>query len=192
MQSERQLLRRREACKAKGSCSGALSRQLFPGLLLEHVAQSGVQQRALVSLARASVAAKRHHAARVFLRCFLSALSPPRSLLAVGLIHGRRRKTRDAQRGTSCGPCTVQPPALPAPELAASRSRALCVKTGGLRRRGSRGRSSPAAVGFQALPKPSPAVRFMAPILLCKTGPENGESTHCRIDIIEGPRSLIF
>ena len=41
---------------------------------------------------------------------------------------GRRRKTRDAQRGTSCGPCTVQPPALPAPELAASRSRALCVK----------------------------------------------------------------
>ena len=64
---------------------------------------------------------------------------------------GRRRKTRDAQRGTSCGPCTVQPPALPAPELAASRSRALCVKTGGLRRRGSRSRSTPRCGRFPSL-----------------------------------------
>ena len=59
--------------------------------------------------------------------CAVSCL-PCRQPLNALPSRGRRRKTRDAQRGTSCGPCTVQPPALPAPELAASRSRALCVK----------------------------------------------------------------
>ena len=62
---------------------------------------------------------------------------------------GRRRKTRDAQRGTSGCPCKVQPPALPAPELAASRSRALCAKNGGLRGLTPAVGQSLAAVGFQ-------------------------------------------
>ena len=96
-------------------------------------------------LVQASAAAKRHRAARVFLRCFLSALSTTHSLLALG----RRRKTRDTQRGTSCGPCKVQPPALPAPELAASRSRALCAKNGGSRGLTPAVGQSLAAVGFQ-------------------------------------------